>query len=340
MKGDFVMREFDFTDKWLFGANFIPSNAVNQLEMWQNESFSINLIKRELGFARGIGMNVMRVFLHDLLWENDRMGLLAKMDTYLSVSDSLGIKTVFVFFDDCWNDKFSLGKQPEPIPFTHNSGWLKSPGTKAADAPGERPRLEGYVKGVMSHFSGDKRIVAWDLYNEPGNGVGDHITKVGLRENASFPLLRDVFGWAKEVSPTQPYTVGYWSDSEAGAGMQDFILDNSDIISFHFYEKKEPMQSLITELKKRADGRPIICTEYMARHMGSTFADILPLLKKNGVGAINWGLVSGKTQTVYPWDSYQEPDRYKMPFHDVFSPDGSLLVPEETDVFKKCLFNT
>ncbi len=331
------MRDFYFEDNWLFGANFIPSNAINQLEMWQEESFSIDLIERELGYAKRIGMNVMRVFLHDLLWEQDAEGFLSRIDSYLTVSDSLGIKTMFVFFDDCWCDHFALGKQPDPIPLSHNSGWIKSPGTRAADDLSQRPRLERYVKGVMTRFADDRRIVAWDLYNEPGNGdAGDDRTDSGLRENASLPLLLDIFKWAREVSPSQPCTAGVWNDADSFKELNRVCLECSDIVSFHYYGGKAAMSDRIAMLQNTAaDGRPIICTEYMARHKGSTFDDILPLLQASKIGAVNWGLVSGKTQTIYPWDAYQKPDRYEMPFHDVFHPDGSLLVSEEKEVFEK-----
>ncbi len=329
------MREFYWENKWFFGANFIPSNAINQLEMWQEDTFSIDIIKKELGYAKSIGMNIMRVFLHDLLWEDDSEGLISRMDTYLTVADSLGIKTMFVFFDDCWKDEFSLGKQPEPVPLSHNSGWIKSPGTVAADDLSQRPRLERYVKGILSHFADDRRIAAWDLYNEPGNGsAGNHVTTTGLRENKSLPLLLDVFKWAKEVSPSQPYTACAWRFDDAFAEINKTVFELSDIITFHLYSGKKNTLDKCLMMLEEADSRPVICTEYMARHMESTFANVLPVLKENNVGAINWGLVSGKTQTIYPWDEYEK-DRYAYPFHDVFEKDGSLLMPEEQEVFDK-----
>ncbi len=330
------MRKFYWENKWFFGANFIPSNAINQLEMWQADTFSIDVIERELTYAKSIGMNIMRVFLHDLLWEQDAKGLLSRMEKYLEVADKLEIKTMFVFFDDCWKDEFALGKQPEPVELSHNSGWIKSPGTVAADDLSQRPRLESYVKGVLTHFANDKRIAVWDLYNEPGNGTsGDHMTKTGLRENASLPLLLDVFKWAKEVSPSQPYTVGVWKYDEAFNELIEASLKYSDIITFHCYDNKNKAALRCSEIIEKAALRPVICTEYMARHISSTFEDILPIFKENNIGAINWGLVSGKTQTIYPWNSYVEDDRYAIPFHDIFEKDGSYLVPDEEKVFCK-----
>ena len=186
------MKKLEHWDgQWRFGANFTPSTAINQLEMWQAETFDPATIDRELGWAASIGMRLMRVFLHDLLWEQDSAGFLRRMEQYLAIAAKHRIKPMFVFFDDCWKPDPKLGKQPEPKPFTHNSGWVQSPGFRVVDNPALLGRLERYVKGVLNHFSGDDRVLLWDLYNEPGNGTsGDHVTKKGLRGDLSLPLLR------------------------------------------------------------------------------------------------------------------------------------------------------
>src|SRR5512133_1841758 len=115
---------------WLVGCNFIPSTAINQLEMWQADSFDMKTIDRELGWAAAIGFNSMRVFLHDLVWQADAEGFKQRIKQYLAVAERHGILTMFVFFDDCWNTDPHLGRQPEPIPGVHNSGWVQSPGVK------------------------------------------------------------------------------------------------------------------------------------------------------------------------------------------------------------------
>ena len=330
------MRKFIWDNTWSRGANFTPSTAINQLEMWQAETFDPETIRRELGYAAGIGMNIMRVYLHDLLWEQDSAGFLKRMETYLEIADSWKIKTMFVFFDDCWKSEFQLGKQPEPVPNTHNSGWVQSPGNRAADDLSQRPRLERYVKGVLTHFAHDQRIVLWDLYNEPGNGsAGDHITATGMRESASLPLLRDVFRWAEEVNPDQPFTAAPWCFGKAFDELNRFMFKHSDVVTFHAYNRPGELLERINFIRLIADGRPMLCSEYMARHAGSTFRDCLPLLKENHVGAINWGLVSGKTQTVFPWQGMMETADLSIAFHDVFHRDGTLLVPEEAEVFEK-----
>ena len=99
---------------WLVGCNFIPSTAINELEMWQADTFDPKTIDRELGWAQGLGFNCVRVFLHDLPWQQDSKGFLDRMDQFLTLADKHHIKVMFVLFDSCWNPDPKLGKQPAP----------------------------------------------------------------------------------------------------------------------------------------------------------------------------------------------------------------------------------
>jgi len=308
---------------WFRGSNFNPSTAVNQLETWQAETFDPITIERELGWAQGIGFNCMRVYLHHLAWQVDRKGFKNRMDKYLSIADSYGIKTIFVFFDDCWNENYSAGPQPAPKVGIHNSGWVRDPGKKLADNPGLIDTLEIYVKDILTTFSKDRRIVLWDLYNEPGNN------NLG---NKSMTLLEAVFKWAREVGPSQPVSVGIWNKELKDLNL--FQLENSDIITYHNYADEKDHKAAIDSLKKY--NRPLICTEYMARPKSSKFENILPLLENEGIGAINWGLVAGKTNTMYAWEKPmpdgKEPEVW---FHDIFRPDGTAYDPAEIDLIRK-----
>lgn len=331
------MKNFRWDGIWRFGANFIPSNAINQLEMWQSDTFDAATIHRELGWAAAVGMRVMRVYLHDLLWEDDADGLLRRIDMFLNIADKFDIKTIFVFFDDCWSENFSLGKQPAPKPYTHNSGWVQSPGTQVADDPTQFGRLEVYVKEVIRHFATDERILMWDLYNEPGNCVhGDHLSTNGFHGEGALPLLKAVFSWAREVDPEQPLTVGVWCFTSHFDTLNRFSLENSDVVSFHCYSPRRELFERINLLRYIADGRPLICTEYMARPK-STFKDCLPVLQENNISAINWGLVAGKTNTIYPWRWEAEKNEPELYFHDVFKSDGSPLYPDEVNFFKNVI---
>lgn len=311
---------------WTAGADYISSNAINQIEMWQASTFDSALIDKELGFAEGIGMGVMRVYLHHLVWQESKEGFKKRINTYLKISDRHKIKTIFVLFDDVWNDTYKLGKQPSPKPGTHNSGWVQDPGKLIYMDLTSHQMLETYVKDILASFRNDQRILLWDLYNEPGNsGYG----------NQSMGLLQMVFKWGRQVNPVQPLTVGVWALSLKD--LNKYQLENSDVISYHNYsnevEHKKWLDSFLVKT-----GKPLICTEYMARTRGSRFENILPLLKQYKVIAINWGLVSGKTNTIYAWDT-PVPDGSEPAvwFHDIFRKDGSAYKQEEIDFIKKSL---
>jgi len=308
--------------KWINGADFIPSTAINQLEMWQADTFDPKTIDQELGWAEGIGFNTMRVFLHSLAWKQDPKGFKNCVNQYLAIADKHNIHTIFVFFDDCWNANPKIGKQPSPKPGIHNSGWMQDPG-RPLNKPAEFEELRRYVLDVMTTFKHDKRILLWDLYNEPGNGN---------KKEASLPLLSRVFSWAHSVNADQPVSAGLWDwDYEK---LNAFQLRNSDVITYHDYEAPEWHRRVVQLLK--ANGRPVICTEYMARSRNSTFVNTMPMLKKEHVGAINWGLVEGKTNTKYAWDNPM-PDGGEpaLWFHEVFRKDGIPYKQEEADTIKR-----
>lgn len=308
---------------WLRGGNFTPSTAINQLEMWQAETFDTATIDRELGYAQGIGFNAMRVFLHHLAWEEDPAGFKERVKQYLDIAGRRGIGTIFVFFDDCWSPVYHRGTQPAPRTGVHNSGWVQDPGILVhQDSANLYPVLQSYVQDVLTTFKHDKRIVLWDVYNEPGNGGhGD----------SSLALLQHVFTWGREINPDQPLSAGVWDDHLKKLGQ--YQLETSDVITYHNYGSPEDQQHEIDSLK--ALKRPLICTEYMARTRGSRFTNVMPVLKKNNVTAINWGLVSGKTNTIYAWDAPmpggEEP---KVWFHDVFRKDGTPFSEEEVSLIK------
>ena len=307
---------------WLRGANFIPSTAINQLEFWQEETFDPETIDRELGWAEKTGFNCMRVYLHHLAWEVDKPGFKNRINEYLTIAEKHNIGTIFVFFDDCWNPTYSAGEQPDPNPGVHNSGWVRDPGDLLSTWPDLIHVLEAYVKDILETFRNDKRIILWDLYNEPGNS--------GYR-NKSLPLLQSVFQWARQVNPSQPVSSGVWNN--ALSDLNKFQLENSDIITYHNYNNEIDHQQAIDTLKKY--NKPMICTEYMARRNNSLFSNIMPILKEQGIGAINWGLVEGKSNTKYAWDEPipdgSEPDLW---FHEVFRKDGTPYKQEEINIIK------
>ena len=329
---------------WMAGTNFNPSTAINQLEFFQEESFDMETIDRELSWSAELGMKMHRVYLHNLLWDQDSLGFVNRINAYLETADKYQIKTMLVLLDDVWHPLPKLGKQPDPTPFVHNSGWVQAPGATILGDSLRHDELKNYIKGVISHFAEDKRVVAWDLYNEPDNVANQPgYAELELKDKYTytFALLKKVVRWAREVNPSQPLTIGIWKGDHSLWGnpqalrpLERFMIENSDVISFHSYDNLQVTTEKVEELIKY--NRPIICTEYLARGNGSTFEDILPMFKENEIHAVNWGFVSGKTNTIFPWSSWSKTfdSMPKIWHHDIYRTDKSPFSEEEIALLK------
>ncbi|HEY0411660.1 MAG TPA: 1,4-beta-xylanase [Allosphingosinicella sp.] len=337
-------RAWHARQPWLTGANYIPASAINELEMWQAATFDPDRIDRELGWAqRKFAMNTMRVFLHDLAWQEDPEGLKRRMDRFLAIAARHGIRPVFVLFDSCWDPDPKIGPQHPPIAGVHNSGWLQSPGRADLLDPRNDARFRAYVEDVVGTFAKDPRVLAWDVWNEPdneGGGTGEDRT-VQARELARIEqLLPQVFAWARGRHPIQPLTSGVWKEKDWSPGaplsrIARVQLGESDVISFHDYGWPEEFAARVAQLKPY--GRPILCTEWMARGAGSTVDTVLPIGRREDVGMINWGFVQGKIQTWLPWESWDHPYVQRPPtiwFHDLVKPDGTPYREREAELFR------
>ena len=307
---------------WLSGCNYIPSNAINQIEMWSRETYDRRQIDKELGWAEELGFNTMRVFLSSVVYQHDPAGLKKRIGDFLDICARHGIRPFFVFFDDCWAAESHYGKQPAPIPGTHNSGWVCDPSKSLrTDTVTLYRNLSRYVKDIIAAHRNDKRVLMWDLFNEP--------------TPESLALLRKVYQWAREVNPSQPLTSGLSNFTAPFSAIDAFDFDNADVITYHNYQDPAAQMRDITFL--RAFNRPLICTEYMARPRNSKFTNIMPLLKENNVGAVNWGFVSGKTNTIYAWGTpIPDGSEPKVWFHDIIRPDKTPFDPAEIEAIKKC----
>lgn len=326
---------------WMAGCNFMPSSAINQLEMWDADTFDPATIDRELGWAEGLGFKCVRVFLHNIPWEQDKDGFIKRIEAYLASADKHKIKTLFVLFDSCWDPFPKAGRQRDPKPHLHNSGWVQCPGKEILMDASKHDSLRGFVFGIISHFKDDKRIAGWDLFNEPDNinrPAYDKQEDTKNKPEMALKLIQKTFAWAREAGPSQPLTaapwLGPWSDPAKLSAIDKFMFENSDVISFHCYGKADELKKCIDNLRRYK--RPIVCSEYMARPAGSTFDPNMGLMKEQNVAAINWGFVDGKTQTIYPWDSWTRQYTAEPPvwFHDIFHRDGKAYIEMEVQYIK------
>lgn len=326
---------------WLVGANYTNRSAINQFEMWQANTFNPQQIDQELGWAQAMGMNVMRVYLHNMLWENDAAGLKRRMTQFLDIAERHHIRVMFVLFDSCWDPDPVAGPQRPPIPGVHNSGWMQAPGAARLADASQYGKFEAYVKDVVGTFARDKRVVAWDVWNEPNNSGGGNYKPTLRKTELVAGLLGQVFDWARSVDPTQPLTSGLWTGEswdrqDTLDAVEKIQVAQSDVMSFHDYNWPEQWEKRARQMASY--GRPVLCSEYMARGNGSTFDGSLPLGKKLKVAMFNWGFVDGKTQTRMPWDSWKKPYTYEEPtvwFHEVLRADGAPYRPAEVELIKR-----
>lgn len=331
---------------WLVGANYTPAYAINQLEMWQTDTFDPAAIDRELKWAADLGFNSIRVYLHHLLWEQDSKGFLERMDQFLGVCQKHKIGVMFVLFDSVWDPDPKIGPQRPPTKGVHNSGWVQSPGKKDLMDESRHALLEAYTKGVIARFKDDARVHAWDIWNEPDNqndnsyGKNKLKTEPAGKVEATLKLLAKSFAWAREAKPSQPLTSAPWimpKDSDWKLTPTEQVqVENSDIITIHTYTPLAGAKRWVERYKKF--NRPILVTEFMARPNGSTFDPHLAYFKEQNVGAYCWGFVAGKSNTIFAWKTWQEPEPKPEPdvwFHDIFRTDGTPFDPKEVEYIKK-----
>ena len=316
---------------WPLGINYVTSDAVNDVEMWMDATFHPALIEKELGMARGIGYRSVRVFLPYIVWQQEREIFETNFEKFLQLADAAGLSVMPILFDDCAFDQGmdpAYGPQLPPVPGVHNSRWVPSPGAALQDAEGAFVSLQEYVEAIIGPHRQDERILLWDLYNEPGNGG---------RGVKCLPLLTAVFEWARALDPIQPLTAGLWAYSEDMEAVNAFQLAASDVISLHAYLPLEETRKLVEQMQ--AQGRPIMITEWLHRPSGNTVATHVPYFRQEKIGAWQWGMIMGRTQTHLSWDTMHgtpnaSPTQWQ---HDILWPDGTPYDAEEIRVIGEAM---
>ncbi len=336
---------------WLCGFNYLPRTAVNWTEMWQRSTFDPETMAQELGWAAESGYNTLRTNLPFVVWQHDRDGLISRIEQFLDICHKVGIKVMLTPMDDCGfsGDHPYIGQQKQPVSGLHNSQAAASPGRNIVMQPYLWGQVESYIKDIIGHFSQDERIAIWDLYNEPTNRMiftltGEEAFDPEL-EKYSHQLMENAFEWAREVNPSQPLTVGAWHIAnilDLQAPIYEHPTDRralelSDVISYHAYVPLDLMHKAIEILKEYK--RPLLCTEWLARHAESKIHEQLPLFKAEGIGCYQWGLVKGKTQTHIPWPEIKRIDEnhHERWFHDVLTEEGIAYDPDEIAMIKSLI---
>jgi hypothetical protein len=281
--------------RWVKGAVFVPTSAVNEAQQWDEYDPVIN--DRELHYAAIYGLNCVRVYLHYDIYLKKKAALLADIEDFLTRAGKYGIKTEFVFFDDCWNqpDPGMLApdyQYPAPIPGVHNSRWLVSPGEQVRRHYAEnREHLKAYVQDIVNAHKHDPRIAFWETYNEPNHSA------------ETRRLLQDAYAWVHETGTTIPVTA---------TGREFAGEPYSDFGSWHEYGGY-----------RYTGATNLLCTECMNRE-GQTIPGVVEHFKDQ-TGFIFWEFGIGRDNCRFAWKNdrtHPRPDETPTPFHGVVYPDG------------------
>lgn len=326
---------------WQVGCNYVPKASINGIETWQEEGFEQQFagMLKELDLMQSIGYNTVRMGVPMFVWVHQRDGFIARYKRFLDALGERGITMMPVFFGDCVAPKEMqgtprFGPQRQPIKGYHGgapglSSMDYMVGYNATDDPESWPEYEAFVRDIVTTFKDDERIIAWDIWNEPGNHN---------RNSKSYPFMKRVFDLCREIDPIQPLTAGSWCNYPYGyfeyplefQPIELKAMELSDVVSYHYYGNAEISEKLIQELNEKYK-RPLFITEWLHRCFHQTVKSHLPLFKKYRVSCYDWGLVAGKTQTYEPWDSIRDMDNVDLTVwqHDLFHEDFTPYDPEE-----------
>jgi len=274
---------------------FVPTTAVNEAQQWDQYDPVVN--DRELHFASVYGVNVVRVYLHYYIYLKKKDAFLRELEDFLTRANRYGIKTEFVFFDDCWNQPPAALLSadyvyPAPIPGVHNSQWLVCPGDEVRSHYAQhKAGLQAYVQDIVMAHRADPRICFWEIYNEPNH------TPETLR------LEKDASVWIKQTGTRIPATAT--GGDFSGGPFSDFL-------SWHMYgayDLRGDFHSLCTEcMNRQKQSVPGIISHYRGR-----------------VGYIFWEFGIGRDNCRFAWDENRKTPRATeatTPFHGVVYPDG------------------
>ena len=327
------------------------SDCANRIDQWQEYEFEKKLATAEKEFAlmETIGYNSIRVIIEFEVWDQQHDGFMKRLDQYLDAAARHGITAMIVLSNEC------SVRTPEYIPPTfgeqfwelgyHGGKNFKTWYQHGSDSrysllddPEIAPRYYEMVKELITTYKNDKRVLVWNLMNEPGNGRG----------NKSLVHLKKMFEIGREIAPIQPLTADVWrgmKNNKATTEIEQFALEQSDVISYHSYASYMDNVIIIQQLKTY--NRPIFNTEWLSRPSGNTVQLMLPLFFLENIGCYQWGFVAGKYQTFEPsqgvWNAYEKHGYEGVKHldftkwqHDLYRPGGRFPYdPEEIEIIKK-----
>ena len=337
---------------WLRGCNYMSADCANRIDQWQSHGWEerFRTTEEELKLMQQTGFNTVRLIVEYAVWKEEHDFFLAHFDRYLDLCAKYGISCMITLANDCMPPKGEgwcmpyLGEQK--YDWGYHGGRKRSQHSLLHTGPAPHYYLDdaesredyfAMVRELVTLHKNDERICIWDVYNEPG-----HSRRAGL----ALPLLKRMFEEVRACDPSQPLTAGVWhfeftDDAILVNDVERYALENSDLISYHFYRDYERHVRLIKWLKEQ--GRPILNTEWLGRCLHNDIFSLIPLFYLEKIGCYNWGFVAGKYQTYEPWEgtwqryangTETDVDFTKW-FHDLYRPNLRPYDPKEIDLIQR-----
>ena len=331
---------------WLRGSNFLPSNVINRLDMYQSYKSDehLRVSDIELDLHEKIGFNTVRLWLDFDCYYLEKEKYLEILEEYISLCDKHHqlVMLVLAHEEDLPYDTFKAKELGEQRKYYNH--FNRDYPQYYEMAPRKKHYLEfdetrdlflEMIDVVVNKYKNDKRIIAWNIYNEPGITIG----------NRAIPLLELLFDKVRKINPIQPLSADIWRDVDENgipySPEERKALELSDFISFHSYNKYPSFTKKIEALEKH--NRPIIVTEWLQRINHNNVEDIYPYLAKKRIGAYCWGFVEGDTFTNEPWENlWKEIEinpNYDYDFskwqHNLFRRNLHPYIPKEIELIKK-----
>ena len=338
---------------WIRGCNYMPASCANRVDQWQAYGSEARFaeMERETALMQKDGLNAVRIILGDLgfaVWRAEHDGIMQRFERMLEIFDSHGIRVILVFGNDCSRPKplWSLpemGEQKWDLGYhggrklSQHGSYPDLPGYTAVDDPALREEFFKMCEEFLTKYAHDRRILFWNLWNEPG---------ANRRDKISPPHIRRLFELAWRIDPDQPLAADIWTGrvSWPEKDVAEAVgAELNDIISYHSYLDL-PAQTAQAKALKERFGRPMVNTEWLARVFDCTVQDVYPFFAQNRIGCTMWGYVNGKYQTHEPWEYTwrQLEDNPKLMhyfkftkwFHDLYRPSLRPYDPYEIAIIR------
>jgi len=308
------------------GSNYTPAYAVNQVQFWHD--FRPEVVERELAAAKKhFGISTLRVYLHNINFDEEKKVFLGNLETFLTICERHGIRPGFVFFDDCHRDDgIFLDRPTTPVKGFHNGRWAWCP-QKRERNPEDLEKFKPYVQEVIRTHRTDKRVLFWEIFNEPapGRSYSRRLSAAGYR-------------WAKEVKPVQPVL----NCHKGGGGWGD--TDVTDIVDAHIYhwtpsawdrlaDANPSKGTVFTEAgarwyaPRRSNGEPCEVLNWLQRRRASG---------KSTPGVyLCWELMVGNSNCRWYWGTKPNSPEPTVPWCGLMWPDATPVSLAEAEAVRR-----